>query len=284
MGLKIIKIPRYFSLKEQHVKAFVRVLDKLYHTKQNEVRIDFAAVEESSKGDMMVLFAQLEKIKETKNTNFSFSNTRVAEKKIDGDIYSLKKRLSKGEGANPRLNPSFVSVIANNLRKIGINKNREDHVPYCERVEALLTEILGNAIEHGIRKRKINFWFTIEVNRQKEEVVFVFADMGEGIARSHREAGLPLSYKFSGDSRIVINSLNGKLPSSTKEPNRGKGLPEVKKIIKDELVSNFELITNKVAINYSDKQFKRKKIPNFVGTYYSWTVTKDNLERWKNTP
>jgi hypothetical protein len=290
MRIRSIKTPQYFTLDRRYVRRFVRILDDLYHTKRDGVHLNFRKTKVMSRGDMMVLQAQLEKIEMKKSIKFFFSSLSrgLLNDLFSGDVMRLQKRFSPSEAKIDadkiqEIDPMIIDNIAKNLKRIGINKNNNEHAAYYERVEALLTEIIGNAVEHGIRNRDINCWLIIDVDSRKKEVVFTFVDMGEGIVSSHRKGNLSFKYKLLGDLKIVKDSLFGRLPSSTGAIGRGQGLPEIKSIVEKKIVINFELITNRVVIDYNNNRFNSKKIPNFAGTYYSWAVTKSCFEEWKNT-
>ena len=111
---------------------------------------------------------------------------------------------------------------------------------------------------------------------------YVFVDMGKGIAGSHKEAGLPFKYLFLGDKYIVQDSFSGSLISSTKQSNRGKGLPFIKDLVEKGIISDFQLITNRVCLEYVNEEFVYERIPNFDGTYYAWSINIENFNKWKS--
>jgi hypothetical protein len=143
--------------------------------------------------------------------------------------------------------------------------------------------LIGNAVEHGIENENINWWLTSEIDYGSKTAKYTFVDMGLGIIGSHKKAGLPFKYYFINDHRVVLNALSGKLGSSTKEPNRGKGLPQLNEMIVKEVVSNLIIITNNVSLNFRNGSFVTTSNPNFVGTYFSWTIDHNNYQKWKNT-
>ena len=120
------------------------------------------------------------------------------------------------------------------------------------------------------------------IDYKSRTVKFVFVDMGKGIVDSYRKAGLPAEYKRKPDDEILLLALNGVLGSSTKEPNRGRGLPQIRDMVENSLISDFVLITNTVSLRYNNGQFKKTAHQNFVGTYYSWTINKENFILWQN--
>lgn len=289
MGLKTIRLPEVFVFKDDSLDVAVRVLSCLSKSKYKRILVDFSRVRRTRKGDLMVLLAQLEKlvlkgksigIKEGNiprvvSKIFSKKVSHFTEKTIEKYVNASKSRM---------VDPQIVASISHEIKKLGIGRDTMHGLFFYDRVESLLTEIIGNAIEHGIKEKQINCWLTSEMNDKQITVTFV--DMGQGIALSHKKANvLPWRHKVIGlfsDHGIVLDSLFGKLPSSTQEMNRGKGLPEIRSIIEKGFVSDFILITNRTSIQYINKQFVPNRVRNFKGTYYSWTINKQNYEKWES--
>lgn len=106
--------------------------------------------------------------------------------------------------------------------------------------------------------------------------------MGIGIAGSYRKAGLSIDYQKKEDLDIVKDSLLGLLGSSTKDIHRGKGLPQIFRMVENKWISDFILITNKACIRWLDNEFYyQKQDVNFVGTFYSFSINKNNFDKWK---
>ena len=287
MFQKTITLPQEFVFKNENLKTMIDTLDQLSKLWQKKIYIDFSLIKQVRKGDLMVLMAQLENLAiKKKQIIFKDKIPKNVHDLFSAKVVHFKTNTNILNDANiaRKVNPSIVENIVQDLRRLGINKNSPFGYAFYERMKALIVEIMGNAVEHGICNRKINYWLTSEIDRKNEQMVVTFVDMGKGIAYSHKKSKLPLKYRITGwfsDNKIVIDSLFGKLPSSTQEPNRGKGLPEIKKIIEMGFVSEFVLVTNRTLIQYKDNQFISTKVANFKGTYYCWTINKNNFEKWK---
>jgi ABC-type transporter Mla MlaB component len=284
MWQKTIKLPQQFVFKNENLRTMVDVLVRLSKLWRKKIHIDFSRVTQVRKGDLMVLIAQLEKL-DIKRKQIRFKNIPKNLRGLFNEkVVHFQANTNILNNANfaKKINPTIVENIIRDLSKLGINKNSIHGHAFYERTKALLTEIMGNAVEHGIRNRDINYWLTSEIDNR--QLIVTFVDMGKGIAHSHKKSRLPLKYRIMGifsDNKIVVGSLFGKLPSSTQQPNRGNGLPEIRTIIENEFVSEFILITNRTLIQYKDNAFISTKIPNFEGTYYCWTISKNNFEKWK---
>lgn len=285
-----IKLPENFVFQGDHINNSVSVLVDFSKFWGKKLWIDFSNVKRIGKGDIMVLMAQIEKNVFNKKKEIRFEGrmpqiVKFLFKERAHHLNITKENFNKYDVADKtnQVNPLIIANIANEMERIGIRKNSANGYGFYERIEALLTEIVGNAVEHGIKERKINYWLCSEKDKNKIRITFV--DMGIGIARSHKKARLLLNYRLQGklgENKIILDSLYKKLSSSTKLEGRGRGLPEIRAIIENELVSEFILISNHTALEFKNNQFVAKNIKNFKGTYYSWTISKYNFEKWKS--
>jgi len=285
--MKYLNLPKYFLLKDKFINENISFLRKLVITRDKEIAINFSELQDCTRGALMVFMAQIEK------TVFSFGKKIYRHGKFPSSQRMKKILISSGnilhqntlitpiilsdaEKRASLVNPNLIDSIVVDLKKIGV---KDYYYPF----NTFLTEIIANAVEHGIEKRKINWWLTQDIDKGKKHITYSFVDMGDGIIDTHKKAKLPLKYWFMSDSRIVLDALYGKLGSSTKQTNRGRGLPQLRNLIELGIVSDLIIITNRVSLSYQDNCFKSAKNPNFVGTYYSWTINKDNCDKWKNT-
>ena len=283
--MQIIKLPNSFSLNKKNVRTTVLTLTKFIKPKNSELAVDLSELKEMGKGDLMVLLAQMEKSILTNNNKLYRKGKMPTAHKIKNllnsadKIFHENKSISVGEINDAEkeklINPGLIDNIVNDLKKIGIKE-------YYHPFNVFLTELIGNAVEHGIENEKINWWLTHEIDRNLKIAKYTFVDMGLGIVKSHKNAGLPFKYRLLNNSRIVIDAFLGKLGSSTKKSYRGRGLPQLKGMIEKEFVTNLQLITNCVSLQFKDGSFITTKIPDFEGTYYSWTINQNNYQKWKN--
>jgi hypothetical protein len=287
MWKRHIKLPGKFVFDNRHLNVAVRVVARLSKIRNKIINIDFSKIRQIRKGDLMVLIAQIERLFEKGKTvkitgDVPLIVSQMWPKKV---LHFNERSLEKYKAYKARrIFPLKVVNLVRKLSKLGIDKNSPQGTTFYERIEAFIMEMIDNAVEHGIRENNINYWLISEIDENSEQMRMTFVDMGRGIARSHRKSGMPWKYNFSTDSRIVLDSLHGKLQSSTKNPNRGKGLPTIRDIVKKQLISNFILITNRTAIKYDDEKFIPQRVANFKGTCYIWTINKQNFEIWKNIP
>lgn len=276
--------PRIFRFVEPNINTCVSFINSLINGKQSDIYIDFAQVIEMEHSDYMVLTAQIEKAVLLHGTKFYRVGKKPKTKKVNDILIGSKKVKHFAIDVNSidiaktaqELNPFVIKEVVMGLSRIGIKES-------FDMFEVMLSEIVGNATEHGIKESKINWWLIDDVINSNQTVNFTFLDMGRGIIGSHKKAGLPWRYKLIPDTKIPLHSLYGKLRSSTKDENRGLGLQQVRKYIEEGVVENFLLITNCVSLRYSENKFRISRIKNFEGTYFSWSISKESYNKWKNT-
>ena len=286
-----IRLPNSFIFSELHLRSTVSTLEKFSSFRGSKLKIDFSDVNKIGKGDLMVLMAQIEKNIFNRGKKITFTGkmpfiVKQLFKERAHHIVITKENFNKYEVAEKtnQVNPVIISKNVVALEQVGIKKNSSDGFGFYERIEAFLSEIIGNAVEHGIKENNLNYWLCYE--KSKSTIKFTFVDMGIGIASSHKKARILPLYRLMGrygENKIIEDSLYKKLASSTKLEGRGRGLPEIREMIEKEWVSDFLLVTNKSAVRYMNNQFKFTNNRDFKGTYYSWTVSKYNFEKWKNT-
>lgn len=286
-----INLPTSCILEEHTISEMICCIQKIITTKRRKIQLNMSSVKELSNGAFMVIMAQAEKAYNKGKTIFIKlpDNTPKRIKEViygtNQKIYHDYVKLTKN---NDKLNDLYKSHklvdIAQILPNIDKHLNKLGIKNYYE-LNTLITELLGNAVEHGIKGLNINWWMLHLF--EKKSIRFVFVDMGIGIIKSYKtsealySSAIFESGKDLSDIELLIYSLKGLLGSSTGKPNRGRGMPQILYMVEKKLISNFVLTTNTVTLRYIDNHFKIQTHPNFVGTYYSWTVDKDNYNKWK---
>lgn len=56
---------------------------------------------------------------------------------------------------------------------------------------------------------------------------------------------------------------------------------QIGQMVENNYISDFVLTTNKVTLRLINDKYVLEKHKDFVGTYYSWTVNKENFSRWR---
>lgn len=274
---KRIRLPKNCHIESPKGKSLIRCLRRMMTINGKRVIMDATKVEIFSFETLLVIYAQAEKGTDIGKKLFYWSDKPplVVRKTLwqssNHDTHHIHQTGDKTVFTTlSRITPQAVETLTKRLKRIGIR----DYFLLND----LVTEILGNALEHGIRDQNINWWMHLVPIGNSLKMIFV--DMGTGIASSYRAAGIG---RHLSDRRLMKSAINGKIGSSTKAKNRGKGLRQINHMVRNNLISDFILITNSVTLRYKNEEYTIEKHPNFVGTYYSWTVNKDNFIRWQTS-
>lgn len=279
---KRIILPALFYMRKDHLNKVIPALRKLINYPSREVYIDFSQVEEITRGSYMVLLAQAEKAIKIGKDIYVFKRLPKSKSVLNilgykGNIIHKDIDLTKGNAlTNNTVDTQMVDDIVSELKRIGINE-------YYQVFYDFLVELIGNATEHGIQHNKISWWLLKYRVPEQKAFKYVFVDMGVGIIRSYRESKSLGINHFRSSKWIIKNALEGKLGSSTGQDNRGRGLPFIRRCVEKGFISDIILITNNVSLQCLDGKIIENSNPDFVGTYLSWTISKENFIRWKNS-
>ena len=138
-----------------------------------------------------------------------------------------------------------------------------------------IKEICGNSVEWGNSKHK---QWVLAAKFEKDCVEYIALDLGEGILKTiHRDFWQKIGeLGFTNDSEILWNAFDKKYFSHSKDPNRHKGLPQIKWEYKQGHFKELYVLTNGVLLNFSDesKKLNMGKV-GFQGTLYRWLITPD---------
>lgn len=283
-----IKLPKRFLMEVDCLKEVVPVLRKIIIKNSDEIKLDFSEVTDISHGAYMVLFAQAQKASlEGKRIMLyakSIKTSKVwivlaAEKRYKGQhrlINVQEHPPTDSSESDNKLYMDDVDEYVIELKKLGFTL-------YYQPFYDFLVELIGNAVEHGIRKRDINWWMWKERDPKTKSFKYVFFEMGGGIIDSYKESKMVPFFGFRNKRKFLLEVFDGKWGSTTQKPGRGRGLPQIKDIVEKGFVSDFILITNNVSLQYKNGEFITGKNPDFVGTYCAWSISKNNFITWKST-
>lgn len=270
----------------------ITFLAKLIKARKGDVLIDVSYTIYISEGGFLALRAQVEKaVHSEPGRRFTINRPKIRKAREylkeqfiyahqnnpDRTVFHVSTAVKKDDvSTNSVTDPEMVDKVVQGLKRIGVTTY---FAPFYD----FLVELIGNATEHGIRNKNINWWLIHYKEKGSKSIRYVFVDMGTGIVSSYRQARLRFRYWLARDRRIVRDALDGRLGSSTKQANRGKGLPMIKEIVEKGYLSDFMLVSNGVTVVWDKREFVYLKNSNFVGTYYSWSISKDNVQLWENS-
>lgn len=279
---KKITLPRKLDMSRENFPYLLDIIETIYRSRFKNLILDFNRVESITHSAYIVILAQIEKaiLKKKKKAKIIVrtnnkpilnvlinNNTNLYHKHFTFD--SLKEMFPN---KSKEFQPEITLTLEKDLNKIGVYDFYE--------LNTLVAELLGNAVEHGINNKDINWWLHHRYDPKSKSVKISFVDMGIGIIGSYRKAGFFSGYKGI-DEQIIKDALDGSLGSSTKDSNRGKGLPQIFNMVNKQWISDFILITNNVSVRYIEGQLQYQKHANFVGTFYSFSVNINNYRRWQ---
>lgn len=174
-----------------------------------------------------------------------------------------------------------VSVISLESRKI--MKHLTGIEGSYKPVYSLIGEIISNSVEHANTHRQDKNWL-LSVHYEPTKVKIMVLDIGLGILSTLKRKihqKLKDLTALASDVQTLFNLFDKKYQSSTFESNRNKGLPKIKLCYDCNYISNLNVLTNNVLLDFNDVRSKRLNV-NFQGTYYYWEITSKNIETWQN--
>lgn len=213
----------------------------------------------------------MEYVKESGFLDVMKSNlARASQKNFQNQMYMI----GKGNIAPAKLARSVKESV---LYLIG----EEGHYPP---VYNNLVEICANSVEHANVTQYDKNWL-ISISYNQEKVSYILTDTGKGILSTLKRKKAELFadiFHFKQDTEVLKGIFEGAYQSQTGEINRHKGLPEVYESFKEGWISDLQVITNCVFYNFETKQ-KRILTNEFKGVMISWTLSKQNIEKWKKS-
>lgn len=213
----------------------------------------------------------MEFVKESGFLNVMKSNlARASQKNFQNQMYMIGKGHINPTKLARSVKESFSYLIG-----------EEEHYPP---VYDNLIEICANSVEHAnITPYDKNWLVSISYNQDK--VCFILTDTGKGILSTLKRKKAELFtdiVHFKQDTEMLRGVFEGAYQSQTGEINRHKGLPEVYESFTEGWISDLQVITNCVLYNFETKQ-KRILTNEFKGVMISWTLSKQNIEKWKRS-
>lgn len=146
-----------------------------------------------------------------------------------------------------------------------------------------MCEINANSVEHANEYTKEKNWL-VSISIEEDKIHFILTDTGRGIlATLRKKASQKFKDMFMKKDPDVLRDVFLKLYQSiTGEINRHKGLPIIYESFEEGFISNLQVLTNRVLLNFETNQsaFLDK---SFNGVLFSWTVSLNNYDNWKNS-
>ncbi len=156
----------------------------------------------------------------------------------------------------------------------------ESHYPP---VFETMVEICANSVEHANGIRVDKNWL-VSISKEKDCIRFILTDTGKGIlgtlCKKKKELFNDL-INFRTDVDVLKLVFEKGYISRTGDINRHLGLPEVYETYRSGFISNLFVLTNCVQLCFDGNSKKNNN--EFRGVLISWTVSKKNIEIWKQS-
>lgn len=166
---------------------------------------------------------------------------------------------------------------------LSIEKHAAEHLIGEQKVSHrhidVIKEICGNTFGWS---NAFNRQWTLGAKFEDDKVVFVALDLGNGILESLSRRFFDIlkdKFRNNSDKEILEGAFLRKYGSTSKDRNRNKGLPSIRKACEDGYIKDLCVLTNNVLLDYSDSSKNTKYINEkdlaFDGTVYSWRLDAD---------
>ena len=141
---------------------------------------------------------------------------------------------------------------------------------------SVFCEAMLNTWNHAARNGRDRepWWASVYFDSSRNRACFTFLDVGLGIFRSHRlTARLKL---FSGlgllnTAELLQRLFRGEIPSSTREPGRGNGIPGMYSHCKEGRIQSLTVVSNSAYGNVQTDTYKVLST-SFGGTLLYWEI------------
>lgn len=149
-------------------------------------------------------------------------------------------------------------------------------------VYSIIQEICGNSVEHA-NQEVVNKNWLISVFYEDGSIVFTMVDIGKGILgtlRKKTSQKVRDAIQFKNGIEMLHGAFTKKYQSATWDINRNKGLPKINDYQEKGYIGNLMVVTNNVLLDFTGQNSHEIKT-NFRGTFYMWTLSNENIEKWK---
>lgn len=138
-----------------------------------------------------------------------------------------------------------------------------------------IKEICGNSVEWGNSMHK---QWVLAAKFEYNRVEYVALDLGDGILKTIRRDFWQriAELGFTTDKEILWNAFDKKYFSHSGDPNRHKGLPQIKWEFMRGRFKELYVLSNSVLLNFENENKSICMGKNgFGGTLYRWVITKE---------
>jgi hypothetical protein len=183
----------------------------------------------------------------------------------------ILKFTAGGETSHDR----FDQMLANGLVEFATSKLTgipKPHGPSFSVLGEAMLNTLNHAGKYGVSHEP--WWASVYYDSERKRACFTFLDRGVGIFESHR---LTTKLKFLtglqvlSPAQILQRLVKGEIPSTTREPGRGNGIPGMYDHCKAERIRKLTILSNKA---FGDLEAETYVVlpKSFAGTLLYWEI------------
>lgn len=179
-------------------------------------------------------------------------------------------KIVSGKLAEPETAKRMCDFV---IEKWGTNKSR------TSTLYTTLIELMSNTAKHAYNNKHTmmqNSWYLYALY-EEDKIKFSFVDTGEGIPNTIKKKFLEKVIGLE-DSKLLEFSLTQSGRSETGLPNRGHGLPNLYKQVRQGMISDFYVLSGKGSCKYNEesKELNSRNYDHRVyGTIFSFTIRKE---------
>lgn len=118
------------------------------------------------------------------------------------------------------------------------------------------------------------WWASVYYDSERKRACFTFLDRGVGIFRSHRlttQLKVMKALRLLSPPQILQRLVNGEIPSTTREPGRGNGIPGMYAHCKAGRIKRLTILSNKAFGDLESESYLELR-RFFPGTLVYWEI------------
>lgn len=287
---KFINVPKHFSIinnPNDTISFFDQLIELIYSKVKQKIYMNMKNVEVITVDALIYLLAVIKNMR---------ARGMVHKNPIRGNYPDNKEAFAVfvRSGFLDYMNNGVEKIDSKDISRIYYGSNYDQNISkkmciFAHEHSALtiddtdylynsICEMMLNTVQHAYESssKLINNWYSYaECN--ENELIYMFFDTGEGIAKTiDRRMGF-LGLSREKDSDLLSSALNGDFRTSTKLKTRGSGLVSIKNSVGSDMIKYLSVITNKASNVYeiNDKIIVEKKNDmdgSLTGTLYYWKV------------
>lgn len=268
------------------------IVDKRNYGKT--IFIDISKITTLTNDALMYLLAIVNNLNNRYRSRYNFSGNNPEDSAVRAqfDESGFFKYVQRKRPVMMRQNSSNIQIIYGTQYNTNVAKKTSMFVSdladvkrhICSFVYVMMIELMSNTYKHAYNRSNSVLdphWYCFAEYDKKDTVSFTFMDTGMGIpATVQKNFAEKIDFLgIKGDEKYVMSALDGAFRTSTKQANRGKGLPKIKSFFTEGKIQNLKIITNSADVALTDGGYcTASVVPSLIGTLYYWEIKLSNLK------